>query len=1000
MTACLFPLLYLTLELPKRIINDAISSDQAFIYIDALDIELDQVTFLFVLCGGFLLAVLAHGLMKMRINTMKGILSERMLRRYRYTLIGRIMRFPQSYLRRTSQGEMVSMITSESEPMGGMMGDAISLPVLQAGQMLTILFFLFAQSVWFGLAACALIPLQAWIIPKLQWQINLHNKDRIGQVRLLAGEIGETAAGAPTLRVNAGWRYRLAQVTRRLGTLFDIRLTIYKKKFFMKFLNNFITQLTPFFFYAVGGLLVIQGKVSLGALVAALAAYKDLSSPWKELLNYYNRVQDMSLRWTLIAERFDPAGMVDEKLFEGEPEEIPHLDGDIELCNVTVTDHNGDSILEDISLTLPKGGLVAISTNDQEERRAVAELLTREVNASAGKVMIDGENLESLHQMVIATRIGYAEMPPYVFQGTFGANITMPLRVAPVNLFDIRPERVAAEKHRDTETERSGNSMDTYLADWVDPARAGVADRDELRDWWLRAMDAIGAGEGMYRRALEQIFLPKEAPDLAEKLVALRPRVLEVLREEGLETEFYRFDPERYNPTMPVSANLFFATATERGREYDEGTVSDFLELLKELGLAEGMLRLSGEVIEMLNLTFGVDGTEHPLFQRLGLDPDAFRRQVELTRKIREEGHAGLDHDEQVEMLSLPFEVSAEQIGPAFSEDLKSLILDLRHAQRVKLEAWLADFYEPLNEAKFAPGLSVLENALYGTISSSAGGKGDAVRDVVARVLDEAGLKQQIVELLFRVQTGIAGAGTPSSLIGPIAISRAVVKRPELLILDGVLAGEDPAHARSIIRNLRALLPEASLLFLEEQIQQPEEFEHVFEIEHGRLKDGEIYGEGFTDNAASADLRQKMRALVSTDLFASLPRRQLRLLAFGAQWADLPADEYVFHMGDNAADGAYLILEGEAELSFTTEDGHREVVAVAGPGTLVGELALIRKEPRALDMYARTPMRALRLGEEEFLAVVENDAGTAFKIMQVLAGYVGARKSGDDSDSQ
>ncbi|MDP2567182.1 hypothetical protein Q8W34_21415, partial [Pseudoalteromonas marina] len=58
MTACLFPLLYLTLELPKRIINDAISSDQAFIYIDSLDVELDQVTYLFVLCGAFLLAVL------------------------------------------------------------------------------------------------------------------------------------------------------------------------------------------------------------------------------------------------------------------------------------------------------------------------------------------------------------------------------------------------------------------------------------------------------------------------------------------------------------------------------------------------------------------------------------------------------------------------------------------------------------------------------------------------------------------------------------------------------------------------------------------------------------------------------------------------------------------------------------------------------------------------------------------------------------------------------
>jgi len=63
----------------------------------------------------------------------------------------------------------------------------------------------------------------------------------------------------------------------------------------MKFLNNFLGQLTPLFFYSVGGYLAIKGQITVGALVAALAAYKDLSNPWKELLAYYNTTQDMSL---------------------------------------------------------------------------------------------------------------------------------------------------------------------------------------------------------------------------------------------------------------------------------------------------------------------------------------------------------------------------------------------------------------------------------------------------------------------------------------------------------------------------------------------------------------------------------------------------------------------------------------------------------------------------------------------------------------------------------
>ncbi|MEX0285741.1 MAG: hypothetical protein AB3N23_14125, partial [Paracoccaceae bacterium] len=69
-TLTLFPLQYLTLELPKRIINDAIGAQSSTI--DIMGYEIDQINFLIALCFGFLFAVAAHGLMKMRINTMKG----------------------------------------------------------------------------------------------------------------------------------------------------------------------------------------------------------------------------------------------------------------------------------------------------------------------------------------------------------------------------------------------------------------------------------------------------------------------------------------------------------------------------------------------------------------------------------------------------------------------------------------------------------------------------------------------------------------------------------------------------------------------------------------------------------------------------------------------------------------------------------------------------------------------------------------------------------------
>ena len=126
-TLLTFPVLFASLELPKRIINDGIGGTGENTVV--LGFEFNQIEFLMLLCAGFFLAVVTNLLFKMRLNTMKGVLSERLLRRFRYQLLTRVMRFPRSYFRNTSQGELVSMVTSEAEPMGGLMGDILSLPV-------------------------------------------------------------------------------------------------------------------------------------------------------------------------------------------------------------------------------------------------------------------------------------------------------------------------------------------------------------------------------------------------------------------------------------------------------------------------------------------------------------------------------------------------------------------------------------------------------------------------------------------------------------------------------------------------------------------------------------------------------------------------------------------------------------------------------------------------------------------------------------------------------
>ncbi len=978
-TACLFPLLYLTLELPKRIINDAIGAGSDIIPV--FGIEVPQLSYLWGLCGAFLFAVLAHGLLKMRINTMKGVLAERLLRRFRFQLIARIVRFPQPYFERVSQGELVSMVTAESEPMGGLMGDAVSQPVLQAGQMATILYFLFSQSVWFGLAAVALIPLQGWLIPMLQRRINLLNKKRIHQVRMLASEIGETAIGAATLRANGGWRYRMARMTDRLGRLYNLRFEIYQKKFFMKFINNFITQLTPFFFYSVGGYLVLMGDVSLGALVAALAAYKDLASPWKELLTYYNQTQDMSLRWEIILERFAPAGMVDEDLLFGPADTETRLKGDILLKHVNVRDTDGNLVLEDLTATFQQGHTIAVTAPSEEDRRAFADVLMREVLPTNGMVSLGGRDVRDLHQSVLAACLGYASSRPVLFKGSFGENVMMPMRTAPLE--------AAPDKSALLDAQRAGNSEDSFEVDWIDPQLAGFTQKHELRAWWLQLIAGSGARDVLFRRGVDLEFQALDHPQLAEALIELRPKVRSAITEAGLAEFVYFNAPDRYNPALPVAENLLYASPRGDVSFEQLRQQTGFLSTIRRIGLEQDLLNLAQDVLDMLRQIFGIDGTDHPLFQKIGLDPRDFEAALTVLQKLRTQGADVLSKDELAQMLIVSFSVSAESIGPAFTDAMEERILSLRSSHGFELLSTLGDLFEPLSDDRFVPRFNVYENALFGQISDSAGARGEDIRRLIGEVLCKAGLGDAIVELIFDLPVAVGGQGLGASYAEPLAFCRATIKKPDILILNEPLKSFKASTRKLMQRNMRKLLPDTTIIFLQSEFSDTDSFDAVFELRHGRLlSDTPALQSETEDSAASIDLSRKLRALESTQLFSSLTRRQLRLLAFGARWYSADAGTVVFNKDDAASDGAYLIIDGDAGLYLPGEDGENRLITTVDAGMLVGELGLIRKEPRALTMVAESALTCLRIGEEEFLAVVENDAHTAFKLLQVVSGYV------------
>ncbi|QFI37314.1 cyclic nucleotide-binding domain-containing protein [Moritella marina ATCC 15381] len=981
-TLLTFPILYVSLELPKRIINDAIGGTGEDVTV--LGVLLSQTEFLMVLCVGFLVAVLANGLLKMKLNTMKGVLAERLLRRFRFQMVTRILRFPRSYFRTTSQGELVSMVTSEAEPMGSLMGDMLSRPILQTGQMLTILAFLFAQSFWFGLASITLIPLQAWIIPKLQRQINLLNKARIQEIRKLAADIGETAAGVSDIRTNGGVRHRLSLFSNRLGKLFGIRFEIYQKKFFMKFLNNFINQLTPFFFYSVGGYLAIQGEITVGALVAALAAYKDLSSPWKELLTYYNQTQDMALRWEVVTERFSSKTLVDDTLFDGEPDTETSLNGDIELKKITVRDEDGHAILEDINLTIPKGARVAIKTNNESSALAFADLLTREVIPYRGSLTIAGNEMNGLHQTVVANRIGYANSKPYIFKGTLGENLLMPFNYQPILDADISVDVTDWQ----LESARSGNSVDPFKSNWVVPKTAGFQSYDEIKDWWFQLVEAMGTDDLIVRRGLRSRLDPDTQSELVEAIVQLRPEIAKRLAKAGLDDIVHTFDPEKFNPVSPLGSNLLYAVPTKMLTQLSLSQEDNFVQMLQDEGIADYLAHMSANLIEGLTETFGTDGTDHPLFRRLNMDEDLYHQLRVIVAKRRLVGQSGLSAEDFALMLTVPFAFSAEQIGPSFTDLFKQRILQIRMKSAHEMVAKLDGLFKPIDPQEYFPVMSVLGNAIFGRISSTAGAREKLIEDVIVDVLKEHGLRRLVAQSLYDVATTQGGENLPAIFRERLAFSRAGIKKPDILILRNALASHE-GDARALTRRrISELMPDSTQIFIENHFLSPESYDLFVEIVDGRI-DGIARQDQPEDDDARQDLKRKLRVIGETDLFGQLDLKQQRLLAFSAQWYKAKPGQAIFSAGEEA-DAAYLCVKGSAGLYWPATAVEQRLVTEILPGRLIGDLAVIHDSPRLLDLIAIEDCVFLRIGASELIAVIENDAMVAASLLRTVASHLSA----------
>ena len=130
-------------------------------------------------------------------------------------------------------------------------------------------------------------------------------------------------------------------------------------------------------------------------------------------------------------------------------------------------------------------------------------------------------------------------------------------------------------------------------------------------------------------------------------------------------------------------------------------------------------------------------------------------------------------------------------------------------------------------------------------------------------------------------------------------------------------------------------------------------------------------------------LDDDIRILTGVDLFDGFTQEQLRLLAFGAENTRLPAGKELFQEGATA-DGAYVVASGHICL-YRERDGEQVIVATVGPGSLLGEFALISDTQHLTGAFAETDSEVLRLNRKLFRRILEEYPDVAIALHRRMA---------------
>jgi ATP-binding cassette, subfamily B, bacterial HlyB/CyaB len=217
--------------------------------------------------------------------------------------------------------------------------------------------------------------------------------------------------------VEATWRDRYVKYLTSGFTASNIT-TIFGS--FSQFLNT----LSGFLVLWVGAGLVIEGKLTLGGLIAFRILSGSVTGPFTRLSRLWQQVQEASLSMELLAD-------IVESPLEADPQRddahvrMPHIEGKVQCQDICFGFKPGQQQLSNVSLEIPAGAFVGVVGQSGSGKSTLVKLIPRLYQPQSGSILIDGFDISKVKLSSLRRQIGYVPQDSVLFEGSIRDNITL-----------------------------------------------------------------------------------------------------------------------------------------------------------------------------------------------------------------------------------------------------------------------------------------------------------------------------------------------------------------------------------------------------------------------------------------------------------------------------------------------------------------------------------------------------------------------------------------------